>query len=174
MKKLLYILCGLAVILTAFLLFKYFTVKKIDMSKVEFVQTDNSVNLRRVKVNGKWGLIDLSNRPVSDFEYDSISSFTDNKSVVVKDGKYGFIDDKINAVTPVKYDLAFNFINGLAKVAINGKWGIIDENGKELVKPDYYDYISTFDYKGLARAENHKDNVKVLIDTTGKVVKTLE
>ena len=171
MRKFLYILGSIAFVLLVLVLVKYLTVSKIDTSKLEYVQTDTSVNLRRVKQNGKWALVDLSNRPITDFEYDSISPFIEKKSVIVKNGKYGFIDDKVNVVTPAKYDLAFDFLDGVAKVSVIGKWGLIDENGNELIKPDYYDYISSFDYKGIARAENYKDNVVVFIDKTGKKIK---
>ncbi|MBD5405378.1 WG repeat-containing protein [bacterium] len=169
MRKFLYVLGALAVILLLFVSIKYLTVKSIDESKLDYIQTEKSVGLKRVKQNGKWALLDESNRPITDFEYDYISDFSNDKSEILKNDKYGFIDKNANVIVEPKYDLVFGFNNGVAKVLLNGKYGVVDENGVEIIKPDYYDYISEFDYRGLAKAS--KGDKTVIIDKSGKVQK---
>lgn len=169
MRKFLYVLGALAVILLLFVSIKYLTVKSIDESTLEYVQFEKSVGLKRVSKNGKWALLDESNRPVTNFEYDYIGEFSSNKSEILKNEKYGFIDGNANVVVEPKYDLVFGYNNGVAKVLLNGKYGVVDEKGVELIKPDYYDYISEFDYRGVANAR--KGNKDVIIDKYGKVQK---
>ncbi len=171
MRKFLYVLGAVAIILLLFIFVKYVSVNKVDTSKLEYVEVDESVKLKRAKQDGKWALLDYSNRPITDFEYDYIDSFNENKAEMLKDGKFGFIDDKANIVVKPKYDLVFKFSNGIAKVLLNGKYGVIDEKGHELIKPTYYDYISEFDYTGRARAENYKDKKTVIIDKHGNIQK---
>ncbi len=171
MRKFLYVLGALALLIIAYFVIKHFNVEKVDTFKLEFVQTDPSVNLRRVKQNGKWGLLDETNVPVTNFDYDSIAVFSEKKSVVEKDGKFGFIDGNVNDVTPIKYDLAYDFKDGIARVSINGKWGLINEKGEEILKPNFYDRISPFDYNGIAKAENFEQKVVHYINKSGQVVK---
>lgn len=168
MRKFLYILGAVAFILVLFILLKYLTVRRIDESKLDYIQIEDSIGLKRVRQNGKWALLDESNRPVTNFEYDYIGDFANNKSEILKNEKYGFIDDKANVIVKPKYDLVFRFNNGVAKVLLNGKYGIVDENGVEIVKPNYYDYISEFDYRGLANAR--KGDKTVVINKYGKVM----
>lgn len=169
MRKFLYILGTVAVLLLLFVCFKYLTVERIDVSTLEYVENEDSVKLKRARQNGKWALLDMENRPITDFEFDYINPFVENKSEIMKNGKYGFIDDKANVIVEPKYDLVFDYSNGLATVALNGKWGVVDENGVELISPNYYDYISNFDYKGQAKAEVFKENKVVIIDKFGKI-----
>lgn len=172
MRKFLYILGILAFVLLVYVVFKHLTIEKLDTSKLEFVQTDPSVNLRRVKQDGKWGLLDETNTPVTDFDYDSIKVFSEKKTVVEKNGKFGYLDQNVNKITPLKYDLAYDFNDGIARVLLNGKWGLINDKGEEILKPDFYDKISPFDYNGIAKAENYDKNVVDFIDKSGKVVKS--
>lgn len=171
MRKFLYFLGAIAVFLLLFVSFKYLTVERIDTSKLEYIENEDSVKLKRARQNGKWALLDNENRPITDFEYDYINTFVENRSEIMKNGKYGFIDDKANVIVEPKYDLVFDYSNGLAKVTLNGKWGVIDENGIELISPNYYDYISNFDYKGQAKAEVFKENKVVIIDKFGNIQK---
>ncbi len=55
-------------------------------------------------------------------------------------------------------------------IAKNGKSGVIDVNGNVIIKPLYYDYISSFDNNFVAIAKNIKDNKEVLIDIKGNVI----
>ncbi|MDR2098703.1 MAG: hypothetical protein LBO78_01600, partial [Rickettsiales bacterium] len=50
---------------------------------------------------------------------------------------------------------------------------IVDNKGVEIVKPDYFDDITQFDVNNQARAVNYKDNVRVLLDMKGRIVKNL-
>lgn len=62
-------------------------------------------NLFKAERNDKYALLDGSNKPLTNFEYDMITSTHYlNTYVVEKDNKYGLINDKGKLLIDIKYD----------------------------------------------------------------------
>ena len=175
MRKVLYILGGLAVIIVIACLVKTQTKsKKISFNEVQVIKhaEDNDTQIRVIK-NGKWGMLDKNGKILGDIEYNSISPFYEGISRVEKDGKFGYVDEKFNFIVKPKYDYGYYFTNGFAIVKNNNKAGFINKKGKEILTPNYYNYISNFDTDGHAIAKIYSENKEYLINTEGKVVKDL-
>lgn len=102
-----------------------------------------SEGMAAVKLNGKWGYIDVTGKEVIAFKYDIAASFYDGMAKVKLNGKCGYIDKSGKDVIPLQYDNAYSFVDGLAPVKLNGKWGYIDKSGKEVI-PFKYDDANNF------------------------------
>jgi hypothetical protein len=90
----------------------------------------------RVKRNGKWGMINKSEKNVAPFKYDLLLGFGelfDKLAVVHLNDKQGMINQNGQEVVPIKYDEVgkfafFGYSNplkdiGLIAVKSNGFWG---------------------------------------------------
>src|SRR5690606_23632207 len=81
--------------------------------------------LAPAKLNGKWGFIDLYNKPVIPFQYEDAEplSFVEGLAAVKQNGKWGFIDKTGKPIIPFQYDKVVLgcFVNGYAKVIQTGK-----------------------------------------------------
>lgn len=183
MRKILYVFGLLSLFLIGFFFIsnqKKEFISFRDVSPIEYDDRGQNQNVKdsfvRITVNGKWGVAKKKNgelllKP----EYDYIDNFYEGYAIVQKNEKYGVIDEKFNMVIRPEWEYISPFHLGYAMVrAKNQKSGVIDVNGKIIIKPLYYDYISQFDNDFLAIAKNNKDNKKVLIDLKGNVVKTLK
>ena len=103
-------------------------------------------NLAAVKVNGKWGLIDVKGNFVVPAEYESISFYKETAIIKIA-GKYGVISTTGKEIIPAQYeeityskDWRNRPQNELLAVKQGSKWGVCDRSGKEIV-PVYYDKI---------------------------------
>ncbi|MDR1679717.1 MAG: WG repeat-containing protein [Prevotellaceae bacterium] len=119
-------------------------------------QYDNSISFYNgyaaIKLNGKWGFININGKEITPLKYDEVSDFNRHGIAKVKlNEKWGFIDKTGKEITQIKYDdidLERRFINniGFTKVKLNGKYGFINEDLKEitLIK---YDDVQNFNEK---------------------------
>jgi hypothetical protein len=125
-----------------------------------------TANTAAVKLNGKWGIINLNDKEIIPFKYEDAYNFYKGLAPVKLNGKWGFIDKTDKEIIPFRYDIARNFSEGLAHVKLNGKWGFIDETDKEIIPFKYEDaFIFT---EGLAHVKlNGKWGI---IDKTGKEI----
>ncbi|MBR1544389.1 MAG: WG repeat-containing protein [Alphaproteobacteria bacterium] len=180
MRKTLYIFGLLALAVIAFIFVKNSKKEFISFSDVtSVVYNDRGHNKNvedefvRVVKDNKWGVAKKKNGElVIPMEYDYIDNFYEGYAVVKKDEDYGTVDEKFNIVIQPKWKNISPFHLGYAVVvAPNGKSGVIDVNGKVIIAPLYYDYISLFDNNFVARAENFKDKKAVAIDLKGNIVK---
>lgn len=85
--------------------------------------------LSRVKLDGKWGYVDISGREVVEPKYDNAYSFSDGLAAVETNGKWGYVDTTGKEVIEPKYDVAYSFSDELAAVNLDGKWGYINKDG---------------------------------------------
>ncbi len=125
--------------------------------------------LAGVKINGKWGFIDLKGKLVIPAKFDSADSFCGGRAVVGMRSretiKFGFIDKTGKYTLPPTINYITAFADGLAKFSNNAKfiqrstyflvdggalYGLIDPTGKVLVEPKF-DSISSF-HEGFAEA----------------------
>ena len=123
--------------------------------------------LAAVKLNGKWGFIDKTDKEITPLKYDDVQIYGMGEGMVAVEfnDRYGYIDHTGKEVTPIKYYYVDPFVEGLAGVALNG-CGFIDKTGKEVI-PLKYDSVGCFT-EGLAKVK--LNNKWGYIDKTGKEV----
>lgn len=92
-------------------------------------------------LNGKFHLLTRNGEVIADsLEYDDVSKFEEDKSVVNRGYLFGFIDKDGKIAIEPTYESARAFDNGIAMVKQNGKFGFIDQNNKIQI-PLQYDKI---------------------------------
>lgn len=126
---------------------------------------------------GKYGLMSLDGKKITEEIYDGIKSVVDAQTeellpvmVVQKDKQYGLINSNGKMLSPLLYDYTIVFSEGRAVVSREKGGlvlsGVIDINGKE-VAPLEYDYISEY-RDGVAvfsKGENYG-----LLNREGKII----
>ena len=83
--------------------------KKYDEAKML------SPEITAVKLNNKWGFIDVVGEEISP-KYDEIIDFADRFAVVKLNGKFGIVDQIGKEIVPAIYDHVQNFKEGFAVV----------------------------------------------------------
>jgi len=86
-------------------------------------------------------------------------------------GRWGYLDKQGRMAIAPSFQEAKSFQNGLAAVSQDGLWGYIDTQGQWAIKPRFAE-ATGFNAEGTALAE--EEGHDVLIDRSGKVVKTFE
>ena len=150
--------------------------------------------ITEVKLNDKWGFMDINGKEITSIKYDFCRSFCHNydNATVKLDGKWGFVDTNGNEIILSKdyddigypcrflfdfevwiygnseFELSQLFYGSIAAVVKNGKWGFINKKGEEIV-PLKYDSASALEYDKILSL------VKIgekwgLMDTNGKEV----
>lgn len=106
---------------------------------LKYEMVESFVNgIARVKLNGKWGLIDMSGVEITPLKYDSIVVIDGNNlNQVELNGKKGLVDNTGKEITPIKWDYISSFKENFASVELNNKWGFIDKSGKEITAIKY-------------------------------------
>lgn len=123
-----------------------------------------SLNLYRVSIGNKLGILDLSGKMIADPTLDEIDCSNSMYITVKKDGKYGFIINK--QYVPATYDKIVFTQDDLGVIAVKkgNLNGFITIYG--LVIPPIYDNISRFSPNGYAFVE--KRGKLMFVDITGK------
>lgn len=99
----------------------------------------NHKDLKAIKVNDKWNLVNENNETIA-----NITDLMQSYARIKLNGKYGFIDKSGKIVIKPQFDNAGSFSEGLAAVKLDGKYGLIDKNGKIILEPqfDKIDYFT--------------------------------
>lgn len=118
--------------------------------KIEAVQnTDKAGNLTydqnvlKVQKDGKYGLIDFSEKEITAIDYEEITAISgiENSFKVKKDGKYGIVDCEGKIVVEPKYAdidiLGKDNKSGFIVKDDNGKYGIIDYSNNQVLEIKY-------------------------------------
>lgn len=113
-----------------------------------------SEGLAVVKLDGKFGCIDIAGEVVIPCRFESAYSFSEGLAAVKVNGKYGYINKSGVSVISYRFDEARSFSEGKAPVLFNGKWGFIDRSGKGMI-PYKYDNANPFS-DGLANVQLNK------------------
>ncbi|WP_428667045.1 WG repeat-containing protein [Runella sp.] len=140
---------------------------EVDKNKKDVVRKIADDDLRVKVRNGKWGIIDKTNRVIIPFVYDHTHGFEDGLAAVKKNGKWGFIDKMNRVIIAFEYESAFGFNEGLSKVKKNGKFGFIDKTNRAIVPFEYDEWIPDFS-EGLVRVS--KNGKFGFIDKTSRVI----
>lgn len=123
-----------------------------------------SEDLVGIRLDDKYGFVDLQGRLRIANRYDSVKLFSNGMAAFFLRGNWGYIDkvEKLR-VQPI-YDSSFDFINNTAIVIEKGKYGVIDKDGKYLLDTKY-DKISrnqfgSFDMEFEGKFGLYNSNVK--------------
>lgn len=77
-----------------------------DVELIEYADSKYEKNILRYEKNGKYGLLNINGKTITDAKYEDLTSLTDKEGeVLVKEnGEYGIIDEKGNTKIKNKYD----------------------------------------------------------------------
>ncbi|WP_338812403.1 WG repeat-containing protein [Bernardetia sp. Wsw4-3y2] len=144
----------------------------------------------RARKDGKWGIIDTQNKPILPFEYQYISTFSENVAIIRKNNLWGFLSNqnnvpKIILEPSIKADFINEIRNGMAKVsseryieedgygtknAFYKKNGIIKTNGDWVLELNY-SFIEDDIFEAGQELVLIEENNKVgYADKTGKII----
>jgi hypothetical protein len=91
------------------------------------------------EVNGKFGLVDRTLRPLTEVKFDSIAGFFNGTAIARADGKFGYLNPDGNWLIEPRFEAAGNFVGGYAIAAANGKFGCITLSGTWEIEPQFQD-----------------------------------
>lgn len=100
----------------------------------EVYNIDSSRNIFQVCLNGKWGLIDKTQKEILKCEYNIIDPYTENIFLVSKDNKWGLYNKSSNKFTDIIYDEITPSFGDIAPISVklDNQWFYIDEDGNKL------------------------------------------
>lgn len=154
---------------------------------------DNCPDFVAAAKDGRWGVVDYSNKPLVPFEYQEIKSLFCGDGILLafqKDDKWALVaPDGFRQMTPFRYkyvmDLNVLASNGIvtylnpdsyALVAVleNDKWGFVDSLGQDVITPKY-DHDESYGTGDCPTFIDGYAAVKLngnygMIDLSGKVV----
>ena len=123
-----------------------------DVELIEYADSKYEKNILRYEKNGKYGLLNLTGKTVTDAKYEDLTSLTDKEGeVLVKEnGEYGIIDEKGNTKIKNKYDSIqsdgfYTDENGYKKagyivsvITNDGyRYGYYDSDGVQVLNEEY-------------------------------------
>src|SRR5574344_135538 len=125
-----------------------------SLSQQKFDEVDRSFSCKRswVKIDGKYGYIDINCAVVIPVVYDEAGPFSEDVAAVKVNGKWGTIDLSGKQKALPEYDDIKEFSHGLAAVTKRGKWGYINKNG-EVVIPVKYDSVGESALGGVVEGD---------------------
>lgn len=154
---------------------------------------DNCPDFVAAAKDGRWGVVDYSNKTLVPFEYQEIKSLSCGDGILLafqKDDKWALVaPDGFRQMTPFRYkyvmDLNVLASNGivtylnpdsytLVAVLENDKWGFVDSLGQEVIAPKY-DHDESYGTGDCPTFIDGYAAVKLngnygMIDLSGKVV----
>ena len=116
----------------------------------DFSTDDFRKDLARVRLDGKWGCVNLRGEEIIPVKYEDINiSQLENPRIIAKfDGKWGFISENGKEITAFEYDGVEIFSNGRARIKKDGKYGFINSDGTVVIPIMYDDCESHFKSEG--------------------------
>lgn len=113
----------------------------------------------KLKSNGKYICVDkFTGKDLFGIEYDAISLFRNNQSIVKQNGKYGVIDENGKKIIPILYDEVSICTNNNFYLVSNGeRFGLYNNEGKKIINVEYQvSFISEY-YLGFNNYGNEYD-----------------
>ncbi len=138
-----------------------------------------SEGLIAVKVQDKWGFMDLRGKMVIEPQFERDFNeyhedryeglFRGGLAFAKQNGKFGYIDQTGKFVIAPQFDKADHFAGGLARVSVNGKWGLINRRGEFVAAPRFQmigEFVEDFAVASI------DGSMFGYLDRTGKLVIT--
>ncbi len=131
-------------------------------------------NVLSYEENGKYGLVDYSEKKLTDAIYDEVSSLANKPGCILvkKDGLYGVLDSEGKTIVDIKY----NSVKGDEYSSENGSYEregyIISEKTKTGIMYGYIDYKGKVliepKYESISRVVDYKDDIYLIFMDKGK------
>lgn len=133
-------------------------------------------NVLKVQKDGKWGLINLDGKEISEIIYDDIKTLkgVENSIIVSKDGNYGLLNTKGVKILDTNYKdiLSFgdDYINGYIVINPENKYELINTSGEKILQNSYEKIENIYSDKYFVVVEDGKKEVinkageKIIID----------
>ena len=152
-----------------------------DYDKVEPLENYDSdgnawyeQNVLRVEKNGKYGLIDLDGKNITEIKYDEIETLkgVQNSILVKENGKYGLINTSGATIVNPKFSeiKAYDtddYKHGYITIDENKKYGLVSYAGTTILKNEYEKIEQIYGEKYFVIDEGKSQKV---IDSIGNVV----
>ena len=90
-----------------------------------------------IKINRKWGAIDLSNNMIIPPKYDNLYYLENNFWKITINDKTGIIDTQSNIILPAIYDKLYTFNEHFIIAVKENLYGVIDYKGNTLIPFEY-------------------------------------
>lgn len=100
--------------------------KQIGKGIFEDVKPFNRGIYAAVKVNGKWGYVDVQGNIVIEPQFEDAKSFGEQLGAVCKEGKWGFVTPTGRVAIEPQFEDAKHLNNGVAPVKIEDEWFYLD------------------------------------------------
>lgn len=94
----------------------------------------------KVKINGKWGVLDLSNNIIITPQYEELFYSGNDFWEISINNKKGIIDTLGNIILPTIYDELYSINNTHILAVKDSKYGVVDFRGKIII-PFHYDKL---------------------------------
>jgi len=117
----------------------------------------------RIKVNGKFSLLDRALKPLTEVRFDRIDGFWNGAAVAKVGGKLGYLNPNGSWLIEPRFDDASNFVGQHAIAGLNGKFGCINRDGTWEIEPQFQDKLFGCDL--LMKIRNAKSD---RLDSGGK------
>lgn len=122
-------------------------------------------NALKAQKEGKWGLINLEGKEISEFIYDDIKTLKgiENSILVKKEEKYGLLNCKgVKILDTVYSDITGfgdSYINGYITKNEEGKYGIVNVSGEPILDNNYEEIENIYSDKYFVISENGKQQL---------------
>jgi WG containing repeat len=128
------------------------------------VDTTNGTSI--VRLNKKWGFVDISGQLVITPQFSKFSRFHEGLAEMSENTRWGFIDRSGKVAIGFEFAKAYPFSEGLACIEANAKYGFIDKGGSTRIPP-IFDDARGFS-EGLAAVK--LDRAWGYVDPSGELV----
>jgi hypothetical protein len=133
------------------------TVVPVKFEDIELSNYNPYTEGVKVKLNGKWGVVDTSGKEIFPIKYDNIFVYALGDSLraqVMLNNKYGWVDGTGKEILPIIYDEIYHReIWCCVAVRIGNKIGVVHRLGKVLIPVKYED---------LARSGEGEEGGKIM------------
>jgi hypothetical protein len=93
----------------------------------------------QLEVNGKFGLVDRTLKPLTELKFERIDRFWNGAANAKVDGKLGYLNPDGSWLIEPRFDDAGNFVGDYAVAGLGGRYGCIKRNGAWALEPQLED-----------------------------------
>jgi hypothetical protein len=102
---------------------------------------DMSEEFIGVKIDGRWGFVDINGKLRIANQYDNIGPYNEGLAPIKIRGRWGYVDKREDIIIQPAYDTVYQFKRGLCEVVKKGKYGLINAQGKITLECEYDNLI---------------------------------
>ena len=93
----------------------------------------------QLELNGKFGLVDRTLKPLTEVRFDRIEGFWNGAAIAKIGGKFGYLNPDGSWLIEPRFDDAGNFVGDYAIAGLGGRYGCIKRNGAWTIEPQLED-----------------------------------